>query len=48
LAWAALRNVPAASVRAAFHYVGSGLTVTPASLPQADDLAALLRGDEVA
>ncbi|HEX3287740.1 MAG TPA: ATP-dependent DNA helicase [Mycobacterium sp.] len=48
LAWAALRNVPAASIRAAFHYVGSGLTVTPASLPQADDLAALLSSDEVA
>jgi DNA helicase-2/ATP-dependent DNA helicase PcrA len=43
LAWAALRNVPTASVRAAFHYVRSGLTVTPESLPQADDLAALLR-----
>jgi len=48
LAWAALRNVPAASVRAAFHYVRSGLTVTPESLPQADDLAALLRRQEVA
>jgi len=43
LAWAAMRNIPAASVRAAFHYVRSGLTVTPESLPEADDLAALLR-----
>jgi DNA helicase-2/ATP-dependent DNA helicase PcrA len=48
LAWAALRNLPADSVRAAFHYVRSGLTVTPESLPQGDDLAALLRSDEVA
>jgi DNA helicase II / ATP-dependent DNA helicase PcrA len=48
LAWAALRNVPAASVRAAFHYVRSGLTVTPEPLPQADDLAALLRRQQVA
>ena len=29
LAWAALRGVPADSVRAAFHYVRSGQTVTP-------------------
>ena len=42
LAWAALRGVPASSVRAAFHYVRSGETVTPESLPDADDLAALL------
>ena len=42
LAWAALRGVPTASVRAAFHYVRSGQTVTPPSLPEADDLAALL------
>jgi DNA helicase II / ATP-dependent DNA helicase PcrA len=48
LAWAALRSVPVASVRAAFHYVRSGLTVTPESLPEADDLAGLLRRDEVA
>ena len=42
LAWAALRGVPAASVRAAFHYVRSGLTVTPESLPEPEELAALL------
>ena len=35
VAWAALRGVPAASVRAAFHYVRSGQTVTPESLPEA-------------
>ena len=42
LAWAALRDVPAASVRAAFHYVRSGQTVIPETLLGADDLAALL------
>ena len=42
LAWAALRGVPADSVRAAFHYVRSGLTVMPESLPESDELAALL------
>ncbi len=42
LAWAALRGVPADSVRAAFHYVRSGQTVMPETLPGADDLAALL------
>ena len=33
LAWAALRGVPADSVRAAFHYVRSGQIVEPESLP---------------
>ncbi|HET6733719.1 ATP-dependent helicase [Mycobacterium sp.] len=42
LAWAALQGCPVSAVRAAFHYVRSGLTVTPDSLPDADDLAALL------
>ena len=42
LAWAALRDVPADSVRAAFHYVRSGQIVIPESLPGSDDLAALL------
>jgi DNA helicase-2/ATP-dependent DNA helicase PcrA len=42
LAWAALHGVPADSVRAAFHYVRSGQTVIPETLPGADDLAALL------
>jgi DNA helicase-2/ATP-dependent DNA helicase PcrA len=46
LAWAALRGVPADSVRAAFHYVRSGLTVIPEALPDAEDLAALLGSEE--
>jgi DNA helicase-2/ATP-dependent DNA helicase PcrA len=32
-------------VRAAFHYVRSGRTVTPEVLPGAEDLAALLSPD---
>ena len=49
LAWAALCGVPADSVRAAFHYVRCGRTVTPRTLPDGDELAALLRrGEEVA
>jgi DNA helicase-2/ATP-dependent DNA helicase PcrA len=43
LAWAALAGCPETKVRAAFHYVRTGLTVTPDSLPGADDLAALLK-----
>ncbi|MGV0741678.1 ATP-dependent helicase [Mycolicibacterium sp. XJ870] len=42
LAWAALRGCPPESVRAAFHYVRSGQTVSPETLPGADELAALL------
>jgi DNA helicase-2/ATP-dependent DNA helicase PcrA len=42
LAWAALQGCPIESVRAAFHYVRAGQTVTPDTLPGADDLAALL------
>ena len=42
LAWAGLQGCPVSSVRAAFHYVRSGRTVTPAALPDADELAALL------
>ncbi|MCG5431565.1 DEAD/DEAH box helicase [Mycobacterium sp. MYCO198283] len=42
LAWAALHGLPASAVRAAFHYVASGTTVMPASLPGADELAVLL------
>ncbi len=38
LAWAALHGCPVESVRAAFHYVRSGRTVVPRSLPGADDL----------
>jgi DNA helicase II / ATP-dependent DNA helicase PcrA len=48
LAWAALRGVPADAVSAAFHYVRHGQTVVPDFLPGADDIAALLRHDEVA
>lgn len=42
LAWAALRGCPPESVRAAFHYVRSGQTVSPDSLPGPDELEALL------
>jgi DNA helicase-2/ATP-dependent DNA helicase PcrA len=42
LAWAALRDVPVDSVRAAFHYVRSGQIVVPDSLPGYEELAALL------
>jgi DNA helicase-2/ATP-dependent DNA helicase PcrA len=42
LAWAALQGCPVESVRASFHYVRSGLTVSPDDLPDNDDLLALL------
>jgi DNA helicase-2/ATP-dependent DNA helicase PcrA len=42
LAWAALRGVPVETVHAAFHYVRSGETVIPESLPDVAHLAALL------
>jgi DNA helicase II / ATP-dependent DNA helicase PcrA len=42
LAWAALQGCPVESVRASFHYVRSGLTVSPDELPDGDDLLALL------
>ncbi len=42
LAWAQLHGCPVESVRAAFHYVRSGRTVSPDRLPGADDLVALL------
>jgi DNA helicase-2/ATP-dependent DNA helicase PcrA len=42
LAWAQLYDCPIDQVRAAFHYVRSGRTVTPDTLPGADDLIALL------
>ena len=48
LAWAALRGVPAASVRAAFHYVRSGQTVVPETLPDLEELATLLKIEKVA
>ncbi len=41
-AWAALRGCAPESVRAAFHYVRSGQTVSPESLPGEDELVALL------
>jgi ATP-dependent DNA helicase UvrD/PcrA len=46
LAWAALQGCPEATVRAAFHYVRTGRTVSPDQLPGADDLAALLASAE--
>ena len=42
LAWAAMHGCPESAVRAAFHYVRAGETVSPASLPGRDELAALL------
>ncbi|MDH6196684.1 DNA helicase-2/ATP-dependent DNA helicase PcrA [Mycobacterium frederiksbergense] len=42
LAWAALRGCAPESVRAAFHYVRSGQTVSPESLPGEEELAVLL------
>jgi DNA helicase-2/ATP-dependent DNA helicase PcrA len=42
LAWAALRGCSEHSVRAAFHYVRTGRTVSPDWLPDADGLAVLL------
>ncbi|MEX7474299.1 ATP-dependent helicase [Mycobacterium adipatum] len=42
LAWAGLNGCPVESVRAAFHYVRSGVTVMPDTLPGAEELAELL------
>ena len=42
LAWAALAGVPETSVRAVFHYVRAGRTVTPEAMPGPAELAALL------
>ncbi|MGY4711447.1 ATP-dependent helicase [Mycolicibacterium sp. CBM1] len=42
LAWAALRDCPVESVRAAFHYVRAGTTVRPDALPGPEELVALL------
>lgn len=44
LAWAALAGVPVAKVRAGFHYVADGVTVRPADLLDAEELAALVTG----
>jgi DNA helicase-2/ATP-dependent DNA helicase PcrA len=43
LAWAALRGCELGRVRAAFHYVGQNVTLTPADLLDAVGLRALLR-----
>ncbi|MDF2586004.1 MAG: ATP-dependent helicase [Mycobacterium sp.] len=42
LAWAGLHGCPVKSVRAAFHYVRSGVTVMPDALPDERELAGLL------
>jgi DNA helicase II / ATP-dependent DNA helicase PcrA len=42
IAWASLAGVPVSHVRAGFHYVRDQVTVRPADLPDADDLAALV------
>lgn len=42
MAWAQLHNCAIDNVRAAFHYVRSGQTVSPDTLPGADDLLELL------
>ena len=42
LAWAATSGVSPSNVRAAFHYVRSGVTVVPETLPDVDELARLL------
>ena len=42
LAWAGMTGRPLDSVRAAFHYVRSGVTVRPDDLPGPEELAALL------
>ena len=42
LAWARLQDCPVSSVRAAFHYVRSGRTVTPEVFLDADEIAELM------
>jgi DNA helicase II / ATP-dependent DNA helicase PcrA len=44
LAWSALHGCPESSVRTAFFYVRSGITVVPDELPEAHELAVLLVG----
>lgn len=48
LAWAALQGRPVDEVRAVFHYVRSGVTVAPESLPDAEELAALVADGQCA
>ncbi|OMC17896.1 hypothetical protein A5736_15085 [Mycobacterium sp. SP-6446] len=42
LAWAALSGCPESSVRTAFYYVRTGVTVVPDELPEPTELAGLL------
>ena len=42
LAWAALSGCPESLVRTAFHYVRTGQTVIPDTLPDHGELAAML------
>ena len=42
LAWARLHGCPPSAVRAAFHYVRCGRTLMPDTLPDEDELVALL------
>ena len=42
LAWAALSGCPQSSVRTAFHYVRTGVTVVPDELPDPSELAGML------
>jgi len=42
MAWAALTGCPESSVRTAFHYVRSGVTVSPDQLPDSTELARML------
>lgn len=44
IAWARMQDVEPGQVRAAFHYVRTGQTVTPEELPGVTDLAALIEG----
>jgi len=46
LAWAALHGCPPSAVRAAFHYLRTGQTVSPDALPDAEELAALLKSTQ--
>ena len=46
LAWAGMTGRPLESVRAAFHYVRSGVTARPDELAGPDELAALLKEDD--
>jgi DNA helicase II / ATP-dependent DNA helicase PcrA len=47
LAWAALSGCPESSVRTAFYYVRTGLTVVPDKLPNVAELGGLLTDSRV-